>query len=493
MSLAIVRPSGRALRSSARGAPDVMRRDRPSFASRARNPSAQSRAAAREAAAGLERGRARRKVGIASVGAGRPKEDGVTRGRHGLRIGIDGTCLGSSRGYGRFARELLPPLFASDPGNDYALFLDAQTADEVDLAPVVAGARNVRLVRLDTAESQARAASARGSRGPADLLRMGVAVARAPLDVFYFPSVYSYFPVPSRLPLAIGFMDTIADRFARVVFPTRRNRWLWQAKAALARRQARVLLTLSEYSKRCLHEFFGVSEERIVVTPCAPSPVFGPVPADDPRRREAAALLAARGVPEGDPYVIYVGGVNPHKNVPALVRAFAAACAARPSSRLRLLLVGDFEGDVFHADVSGLRGEIARLGVADRVHFAGFVPDPELRPLYAGALLCALPSLEEGFGLPAVEAAACGTPCVATTRSPLPELLEGGGIFVPPEDEAGLRDALLRIEGDPALRARLAAGARERAAKLSWPASAAIARDAITSIARAPRGAGSAR
>ena len=401
------------------------------------------------------------------------------------RIGVDGTCLASGRGYGRFARELLPPLFAGDPDTDYALYLDAETAAAVDLAPVLGAAPNVRLVTLATAESQARAASARGSRGPLDLLRMGVAVAREDLDAFYFPSVYSYFPVPGRVPLAIGFMDTIADRFAHVVFPTRRNRWLWQAKSALARRQARVILTLSEWSRRCLHEHFGVPRERIRLTVCAPSAAFRPVAPDDPLRAESAAWLASRGVPPGAPYLVYVGGLNPHKNVPALVRAFARA-ARETGAPLRLVVVGDFEGDVFHADVGALRAEIARAGVEDGVRLVGFVPDAALRGIYAGALACALPSLEEGFGLGPVEAAACGTPCIATTRSPLPELLAGGGFFVEPEDEAALAAAIVRLAREPGLRARLGDAARERAGKLSWAEAAAAARASLHEIARRP-------
>ena len=106
--------------------------------------------------------------------------------------------------------------------------------------------------------------------------------------------------------------------------------------------------------------------------------------------------------------------------------------------------------------------------------------------LYAGALACVLPSLEEGFGLAPVEAAACGTPCIATTRSPLPELLAGGGFFVEPEDEAGLAAAIARLAGEPGLRARLGEAARERAAKLSWAEAAAAARAALHAIARRP-------
>jgi len=140
----------------------------------------------------------------------------------GLQIGIDATCLSSRRGYGRFLRELLPPLLESDCENEYLLFADAHASDAVpDLAELPA-----RWVQIDTHEGQAEAASARGSRRLSDLWRMGRAVARARLDVMYFPSVYSYFPVPGKVPVVVAFHDTIPERYGALVFPTHLNRWL---------------------------------------------------------------------------------------------------------------------------------------------------------------------------------------------------------------------------------------------------------------------------
>lgn len=399
-----------------------------------------------------------------------------------LRIGIDGTCLGSGRGYGRFLREMLPPLIAGEPACEYVLFVDAQTAARADLGGLLAGAPPGRLTVeiLDTAESQAAAASASGSRSPLDLWRMGRAVARLPLDVLWFPSVFSWFPVRGRVPKVIGFHDTIAERYARIVFPTLRTRALWRLKSWLARRSAAVVLTQSEFARRCLHELLGIPLARIHVTLLAPASTFVPVTDAAPLRR----WLEAHELPPDDPYWICVGGLNPHKNMPALVRAFARV-PARPDGRtLRLLLVGDFAGDVFHADVASLRECIAGAGLTSRVALPGFVPDSELRHLYAGAIGNALVSLEEGFGLPAVEAAACGTPCVATIRSPLPEVLEGGGLFVDPEDESAIADALTQLTHDTALRRRCADVALARARALSWKDAADAARGVLVATAR---------
>jgi alpha-1,3-rhamnosyl/mannosyltransferase len=296
---------------------------------------------------------------------------------------------------------------------------------------------------------------------------MGRGVAAERLDAFYFPSLYSFFPIPSRVPVAVAIHDTIPERHGAIVFPSRRTRWLWNAKSRWARWQARTVITVSEYARRALHQVFGIPLERIVVTPEAPSPVFGPVADDAPRR----AWLSERGIPASDDYLLYVGGFNPHKNLLGLVRAWARA-REHTGADVGLLLVGDHERDVFHHEVSAIRAAVDAEGLAGRVHWPGFVPDPELRHLYAGARALVLPSLEEGFGLPAVEAAACGAPCVATRESPLPEVLEGGGVFFDPREEGALTAALEALLGDAARRDALAARARERAAALSWDVTA---------------------
>jgi glycosyltransferase involved in cell wall biosynthesis len=386
------------------------------------------------------------------------------------RIGIDGTCLGSGRGYGRFLRELLPPLLAQAGDHDYVLFVDAATAAHVALP-----AMPVKL--LETGASQAAAASARGARSPRDMLGMGRGVARAQLDAFYFPSVYSYFPLPPRLPMAVAIHDTIPERHGKIVFPRWQNRVLWWAKSRAARFQARTIVTVSEYARRQLAETFAMPAERIWVTPEAPSPEFAPLP----NARDAASkALAERDIPD-DPYFVYVGGFNPHKNVTGLLKAFAAASAG---TRAQLLLVGDHQGDVFHQDLANIRAEIARSGVSARVHWTGFVADAELRVLYAGALAAVLPAFEEGFGLPAVEAAACGTPCIATRESPLPEVLAGGGFFFDPHDARQLEEGLRRALSQPEERARWAHAARERAAALSWDVTARATHAALEATAR---------
>src|SRR5262249_29391329 len=143
-------------------------------------------------------------------------------------------------------------------------------------------------------------------------------------------------------------------------------------------------------------------------------------------------------------FVLYVGGLSPHKNLVRLIEAFAQAA----ESGVRLVLVGDM-GDVFHTHVPELRAAVARCRLGDQVHFTGFVPDDDLAYLYNCAEALVQPSLWEGFGLPPVEAMACGTAVVSSTAGSLPEVLGEAGLYFDPTDVAAIAAALRRILSDP--------------------------------------------
>lgn len=390
-----------------------------------------------------------------------------------MRIGVDASSWFNGRGYGRFTRELLGALFALPGEHEYQCFVDRRDAPRLAFAN-----GSVSVLGVALGGRPAEEAKTGGSRSPLDLLRLTRAVARARPDVFFCPTVYSYFPLPPRLPSVVTVHDCIAERFPELTLPGRRDRLFWRLKVRLALAQARRVLTVSDYSARDLTAVLGVDPARVRVAVEAPAAAFRP----NPDRGAVAEAAARHGLAPGTPYFVYAGGFSPHKGVVELVRAHGALAGAGGEPP-HLVLVGDAEGDVFHGNAAEIREAVRAAGSGERVHWTGYVTDEELALLYAGALALVLVSRAEGFGLPAVEAAACGTPVVATRESPLPELLEGAGLFLEPGDEAALGAALGRLAGDPDERRRMGRAARERAAALSWPRAAAAALAAIEEAA----------
>lgn len=390
-----------------------------------------------------------------------------------MRIGVDATCWANGRGYGRFTRHLLPAMVALAPGDEFLCFLDPAAAAGFDLA-----APNVRPMIVAQGRPPAEAAAADGYRSPADMLRLTRAVWRARPDVFFSPSVYSYFPLPPGLRAVVTVHDAIAERFPELTLPTPRARLFWRLKVGLALRQARLVLTVSDFAAGEIAEVLHVAPARIRVAGEAAAEAFRPSDSE----AEIRAAAARVGVPPGARWLTYVGGFNPHKHVDALVRAHAAVAAETPQP-LHLLLVGTLDKDVFHGDQAGIRRAIAAAGTEALVHWTGFLPDEELRHLHSGAVALVLPSACEGYGLPAVEAAACGTPVIATTASPLPQLLAGGGYFVAPGDDAALKAALRALLADEPARAAMGKVARTRATALTWARGAQRAVDALREAA----------
>ena len=135
-------------------------------------------------------------------------------------------------------------------------------------------------------------------------------------------------------------------------------------------------------------------------------------------------------------------------------------------------MVGEYKKEVFHSYFETIKEMVAQLSLQDRVIFTGYLPDDQLAVLLNLSAVLALPSLMEGFGLPAVEAAACGCPVIATTASPLPYLLEGAGIFVDPARPESMEAALVQVLSSEPMRKRMREAGIKAASRLSWEAAA---------------------
>lgn len=396
-----------------------------------------------------------------------------------LRIGVDGACWVNRRGYGRYTRELMQAILAADHANEYVLFMDADTARSAHGLP---DEQRAGRVVVQTGAAATRAAAASGSRSLRDLWRMRRAVAEygAALDVFFFPADYTYFPISTSARVVVTKHDMIDRRVPTLLFPNWRSRLFWEAKVRLAMRRADLVFTVSQTSRRDIVEAFGLAPDRVRVISDAVDPSFSPAPPGGAR----AHALARYDIDDAAPFVLYVGGISPHKNLVTLVEAFARWRAQGGARAVSLVLVGEYVADVFHSSYPRIRELIAEAGLESSVRFTGFVPDADLPYFYSAARALVLPSLYEGFGLPALEAMACGTPVIASRGGALPEVVGNAGLLFDALSVDQLTSALTRVLADASLRRDLAASGRARAAQFTWAASARAAIAGFEDVAR---------
>src|SRR5438876_1107159 len=202
-------------------------------------------------------------------------------------------------------------------------------------------------------------------------------------------------------------------------------------------RKAKLIITNSEYSKWEIVRHLGIPEDRIRVTPLAASPEFRPVAASP-----------------AHPYFLYVGNLEPRKNLERLIEAFARI----PVKEHKLVIAGN---RWYHG---GAAEQKARsLGLNGRVKFLGYVPRADLPGLFSGATALVYPSLLEGFGLPIVEAMACGAPVITSNNSSMREVAGNAAVLVDPRNVREMTEAMVRIAEDQSLRQELSARGVKRA------------------------------
>lgn len=372
-----------------------------------------------------------------------------------MRIGVDATCWANKRGFGRFTRELLEAILKIDDENEYLFFIDSET--DADSIPA-----KVRKIVVETRVSATRAASSEGRRSLKDLWAMSRAVWRQKMDVFFFPAVYSYFPIFNRAKIIITIHDLIADHHPELVFPDEKLKFFWKLKQNAALRQANLILTVSDYSKRQIAEYFRLPEARLRVITEGARAVFKTLPKDETAQR----ALARYGLRENENFLLYVGGISPHKNLSKLMCAFKRI--SQKTSDIRLVLVGDYKDDPFFSAYPALKKQTSEFNLEGKIIFTGFVPDEDLAHFYNGAQVLVFPSLEEGFGLPAIEAMACGTPVAASDCGSLPEVLGAAGRFFNPRDPQNMAQAIEKILIDDGLRSLMKETGLRRAEQFQW-------------------------
>ncbi|PKO22871.1 MAG: glycosyltransferase family 1 protein [Chloroflexi bacterium HGW-Chloroflexi-1] len=236
------------------------------------------------------------------------------------------------------------------------------------------------------------------------------------------------------------------------------NRWYLNLTLPLFCRRATHVIAVSEQTRRDLISTYHLPPEKITVIQEAADPRFRPQPP------ETVAMVQARySLP--DRYVLFVSTIEPRKNLIRLLAAFERVHAAGLTDAL--VIVGK-RGWLYDDFFAALERSPARQAVI----FPGYVPDADLPAVYGGSQVCAFPSLFEGFGLPVLEAMACGAPVVCSNTSSLPEVAGDAALLVDPLDIDAIADTLYRLLADPDLRADLARRGLVQAARFSWPRAA---------------------
>jgi glycosyltransferase involved in cell wall biosynthesis len=243
-------------------------------------------------------------------------------------------------------------------------------------------------------------------------------------------------------------------------------------------KQAARVITPSEFSRKCILSRYGIDEEKVVVIPIAVSSAFHPI------SKEAAASRVEARFGVAGPFLMTVGDLQPRKNQIGLIRAFENLIQSHPKLPHRLAIVGQktwFADRIIEAAKNSK--------VADRIHFTGFVNDEELLQLYNACELFVFPSFYEGFGMPILEAMACGRAVACSNTSAMPEVANATALLFDPESTEQMTRAIRDIVLDGQLRQRMERLGQQRASLFTWERTARQTLDVYYKVA-AGQGAG---
>ena len=368
-----------------------------------------------------------------------------------MRVAIDVRKL-HDFGIGTYIRNIVRELARFDRETDYVLI--CQDAD--------------REAARSLGENFRTSVDSSGPYSIREQLSLPLTLVRTRAHVFHEP----HYVLPPLTPCrsVVTIHDCIHLRFPQYL-PKRGALAYARAQMGSAARRSHRILTVSEASKRDILYYFSVPPEKITVIPNAIDERFSTEPAEDDVRR-----VTERYQLDGD-FVLYVGNVKPHKNVERLIDAFQLV---RQSGldELKLVIIGD---EI--SKYAALRRAVHRSNLHKYVRFLGFLPDELLAIVYRLASVFVFPSLYEGFGLPPLEAMACGTPVVTSNVSSLPEVTGDAALLVDPTDTNEIAHAMKRVLTDPALHADLRARGLARARQFSWERSARQIRDIYLEVA----------
>jgi glycosyltransferase involved in cell wall biosynthesis len=355
-----------------------------------------------------------------------------------MLIGIDASRATVARrpGTENYSLHLIQKLLDLGAGHCFRLYFNQ--APPLDLFPAGVEQRPIPLGRLWTH------------------VRLSREMLSDPPDLLFVPSHVLPLIHPARSVATVHDLGFLYHPEAHTLSQNIYLRWSTRYNARAATR----VVADSEATCRDLVHFYGIPEERIAVVYPGRDEALEPV--SDPAILDA--IRAQYGL--AGPYLLYVGTLQPRKNLARLVESFAKLLEATSQaslSTLQLVLAGQ-KG--WLADE--LLGQVRKLGLGKRVVLTGYVPDADLPALLSGALAFVFPSLYEGFGLPVLEAMACGTPVVCSNTSSLPEVAGDAALMVDPLDTEAMAEALACVAGEEELRNSLIERGFARVRRFSW-------------------------
>lgn len=357
-----------------------------------------------------------------------------------MRVALDARTIYSPRrrGTGKNLVDLYTTLAAIRPEWEFVMLHQSEAPANEPFA----GLPNVRPRRVDI----------RGDRYNLwQDIRLPLAAATAKASLLHCPANTA--PLAAITPTVVTIHDLNPLETAPGAAATR----AWERRVRSAALRAKHIITPSEYSRRAIIGRFGIRADRITVNYWAPDRRAAPAPAD--------AIAAARrryGIPEGFPYLLAFGAEDPRKNTDGLIRSWAKV-PATVRERARLFIVG------LQPEALERHGPIARQHVPDgSCLLSGFVPEEDVSPLMSGAEALCYPSRAEGFGLPLVDAFACGTAVMTSTSTSLPEIAGDAALLVDPDDDEAIADAMSQLLTSASIRRRLREAGTRRLALFSW-------------------------
>lgn len=389
-----------------------------------------------------------------------------------LRIGLDlrpteaGFKAHAGRGTGRYTMELVSRLCGNlvDSSNEGRVLNEN---DELSLVPV----HTADLVQGE-AEARLLASIPLGRRTFESQVLYPRRIKKLGVDAIHF---FAHGDAPARcsIPQIVTVLDLIPLRFPELYRASKRNlrfRFARYLEHEAIRRSAGIL-AISEATKRDLVELLGVADEKIRVTPLAASGLFTCRELHESTWRERITeQRKSLAIQPERPLLLYVGGIDPRKNVVFMLEVFAELLRSEASQPLPyLVLAGGYEKDDQFPHV---KAALRRLGIEEHVGLPGFVSDERLLSLYHAADCVLFPSLYEGFGLPVLEAMACGVPVVAGKNSSIPEVAGSAALLCPDRETAEWVRSIREVLDSRQLQHQMSVAGHRQAKRFSWDTTA---------------------